>query len=497
MYRAHARRMPEPGAPSLSHLTGPTPVSPRWSPRVTLFDPETFTSSHPRRHAVPVGTTDVLRPIQYLGNKQRSLSTILGVIESMVPETGAVADFFSGTSVVAQGIASLGRRTVAVDVSPACAVIARATLGVIRNSSTTDAPRLAAHLRDEAATIEAQLRAAWEPFLAAEDHALAAGDGGRLLELGGRVPQVWRKLPSTEPLTDLLAAWEYAASSQTEYRSLLAPVFAGTYFSVRQAVELDARRSAVASLAKKQLIDPWEEAALITALLAAASVAAFTPGKHFAQPHRIDATKDLTFHVGRALSDRAVSVPTVVDEWVEALLGLGRSGLEGHTVLQKGVDDMTPDDLAANGISTVYADPPYTAQQYSRFYHVLDTLALGIPRQMQVVNGRVTAGLYPDGRYLSPYCSKRQARPAFTRLASLCRDAGSSLLLSYSTSSKESTGNARMISLPALLDVLASKYGRDAIEIIEFAHQYRQFNHRDVARTNRADPEVLVIAHAA
>jgi hypothetical protein len=116
---------------------------------------------------------------------------------------------------------------------------------------------------------------------------------------------------------------------------------------------------------------------------------------------------------------------------------------------------------------------------------------------LQVVSGRVTGGLYPEGRYLSPYCSKRQTHPAFMRLASLCRSAGASLLLSYSASSKESTGNARMIALPTLIDVLASSFGRDAIEIVQFDHQYRQFNHRDVARANRADPEVLVIAHAA
>ena len=465
---------------------------------MTLFDPETFAGNTSAREPSGAGeTAPVLRPIQYLGNKQRSLGTILSVIGSMVPNTGAVADFFSGTSVVAQGIASLGRRTIAVDVSPACAVIARATLGVGGADVARDPQQLMAMLRDEAAGLEETLRAAWEPFLAAEDHALASGDGARLLEVGRLVPQVWRKLPSATSVSELLAAWERSASTGAECRSLLAPVFAGSYFSVRQAIDLDARRWAIASLAKQQLLGPWDEAALITALLAAASVAAFSPGKHFAQPHRIDAGKDLTFHAGRALSDRAVSVPIVVDDWIEELYDRARPAVERHTVLQKSVDEMSADVLVAHGITAVYADPPYTAQQYSRFYHVLDTLASGVPKQMQLVNGHVTTGLYPDGRYLSPFCSKRQARPAFTHLASLCRDADASLLLSYSTSSKQSTGNARMISLPALLDVLASRYGRDAIEIVEFDHQYRQFNHHDMARMNREDPEVLVIAHAA
>jgi hypothetical protein len=464
---------------------------------VTLFDPDNFASqSRTARPAEATERPEVLRPIQYLGNKQRSLGTILGVINATVPALGRVADFFSGTSVVAQGIAQLGRRTLAVDVSPACAAIARATLGVSRGDSA-GAERLASLLDDEAAAVEDALATAWQPLLIAEDAALEMRDGVRLLELGGVVPQVWRHHPAPASVRTVLTEWEVAASSGRPCRSLLSPVFAGTYLGVRQSIELDARRWAVRSLSARGLISPWEEAALVTALLAAASVAAFSPGKHFAQPHRIDAGKDLSFHAGRILSDRGVRVPAVVHQWIEALHDRGRSGEEQHIVLERGVDDVRPGDLEAAEVSAVYADPPYTAQQYSRFYHALDTLTLGVPKPLQVVSGRVTGGLYPEGRYLSPYCSKRQTRPAFTRLVSLCRSAGSSLLLSYSASSKESTGNARMIALPTLIDVLASQFGRDAIEVVHFDHQYRQFNHRDAARVNRADPEVLVIAHAA
>lgn len=497
MYRAHARTAPGPGAPSHGHLTGTLPDSSRWSPRVTLFDPDTFTTK--ARTTNPAGEAErpeVLRPIQYLGNKQRSLGTILGVIDAAVPPGCRVADFFSGTSVVAQGIAQLGRRTLAVDVSPACAAIARATLGESRGD-LAGAEQLASMLNDEAAAIENALQAAWQPLLSEEDAALENGDGERLLELGGRVPQVWRQHAASASVRTLLSDWEEAASSGRPCRGLLSAVFAGTYLGVRQSVALDARRWAIRSLSAKGRISPWEEAALVTALLAAASVAAFSPGKHFAQPHRIDAEKNLSFHAGRVLSDRGVSVPTVVHRWIDALHERGRPGEEEHIVMQRGVDDLCPDDLRAADIGAVYADPPYTAQQYSRFYHALDTLTLGVPKPLQVVSGRVTGGLYPEGRYLSPYCSKRQTRPAFMRLASLCRSAGASLLLSYSASSKESTGNARMIALPTLIDVLASSFGRDAIEIVQFDHQYRQFNHRDVARVNRADPEVLVIAHAA
>jgi hypothetical protein len=235
---------------------------------------------------------------------------------------------------------------------------------------------------------------------------------------------------------------------------------------------------------------------MVTALLAATSAAAFSPGKHFAQPHRTDDSKDLDFHSGRILADRSVDIDTTAEQWIE-LLESRPQFRQAHEVLQLPVDEVTTAALVDRGIRLVYADPPYTAQQYSRFYHVLDTLAEGRPRPLQVHRGGVTSGLYPDGRYLSPYCSKRQAPPAFARLAATCHNAGATLVFSYSTSAAGSTGNQRMISLDELCRVLVAVYGPAAVELTELGHGYRQFNHRDSARPTRDDPEVLVIAHAA
>ncbi|MDQ3354657.1 MAG: hypothetical protein M3507_09330 [Actinomycetota bacterium] len=95
------------------------------------------------------------------------------MLDSIVPGTGVVADFFSGTSVVAQGFAGLGRRTMAVDVSPACAAIARATLGEGRGDAT-DAEQLVDKLRAEAAPVEDALQDAWADYLRVEDDALAS-----------------------------------------------------------------------------------------------------------------------------------------------------------------------------------------------------------------------------------------------------------------------------------------------------------------------------------
>jgi adenine-specific DNA methylase len=437
-----------------------------------------------------------LRPIQYLGNKLRSLEMILGAVDQTASPGDGAADLFSGTSVVAQGLASKGLRVVALDASPACAQIARATLGEGRSDRDIDPSSLIDLAGAEAKPREHALLELFGDWIAAEDAALACRDGAALIEVGASVPQVWRG-QTNGPLGCLLDQWRRAASEERYFCALLSPVFAGTYLGIRQAVALDVRRCAVAELSRSRAIDPWQEAVLVTALLAAASAAAFSPGKHFAQPHKIDPTKDLTFHHQRILADRSVDVVSVANAWIGQIATYGRVGTEGHVVIQRPVEALTSADLIRHGVRVVYADPPYTAQQYSRFYHALDTLAVGRLRPLQQTRDQVTGGLYPVGRYLSPYSSKRQARHAFAQLASLCHGATSTLLLSYSSSAKASNGNERMITLTALRDILGEAYGRSAVEVLELDHRYRQFNHRSVARAARADPEILVIARAA
>lgn len=444
----------------------------------------------------PSATPDqVLRPVQYLGNKQRSLSVILSAIDGLVCPGDAVADLFTGTSVVSQALSALNLQVTAVDVSPACAEMARATLGIGRRAEM-HTEELVESWRLKSAIAENALATAFSSWIEVEREALADGDGRALIEVGRAVPQVWRPTDRSGSAEELFATWHEAARGEQQSPALLSPVFAGSYLGIGQAVEIDARRQALTEMATAGEIDGWEASAMVTALLAATSAAAFSPGKHFAQPHRTDDRKDLDFHYRRVVADRSVDIAATSEQWIE-LLDSRPQPVQDHEVLQVPVSEITTSALVDRGIRLVYADPPYTAQQYSRFYHVLDTLAEGRPRPLQVHRGRITSGLYPDGRYLSPYCSKRQAPPAFAQLASVCKAAEATLAFSYSASAASSTGNQRMISLDDLCRVLVHVYGPAAVEVTELGHDYRQFNRRDSARATRDDPEVLVVAHAA
>jgi adenine-specific DNA methylase len=440
-------------------------------------------------------TSSPFRPIQYLGNKQRSLGAILSAVREVARPNQSAVDLFTGTSVVAQGMAGLGLNVHALDVSPASTTIAQATLGVRRQAANPDIDELLGRLGEAGEPVGARLCEAFAAPLERERHCLDLQDGAGLIDLSRELPQVWRG-SADGALANLFSTWSAAAAEGAPFDALVSPVFAGTYFGVHQAIALDVRRTAIGVLAQRGEIDQWETALLLTGLLAAASVAAFSPGKHFAQPHRLDPAKDLSFHRQRALADRAVDVGAVMAHTIRQIVEAGRAGNEGHQVHRGHVESLTSDWLVRRNIGVVYADPPYTAQQYSRFYHVLDTIAAGRCRPLQQHRGGTTTGLYPEGRYKSPFCSKLQAPAAFQHLADLCAHAGATLLLSYSSSAKLSVGNERMISLPDLHDLVSRSFGNSQVEVLQLHHSYRQFNHTDAASPTRSDPEMLVIAHA-
>ncbi len=74
----------------------------------------------------------------------------------------------------------------------------------------------------------------------------------------------------------------------------------------------------------------------------------------------------------------------------------------------------------------IYADPPYSAVHYSRFYHALETLVLYDNPRLQY------RGRYRENRFQSPFDQKRNVFRAFESLFSAVRERSCHLLLSYS-----------------------------------------------------------------
>ena len=111
----------------------------------------------------------------------------------------------------------------------------------------------------------------------------------------------------------------------------------------------------------------------------------------------------------------------------------------------------------------IYIDPPYNSRQYSRFYHVLETLTKWDKPKLY------GTALKPEEENMSDYCKVR----ARDRLAELVRDLDAKyLVVSYNnTYDSKSNSSKNKITLQEIKDILTSK-GKTKV----FEKDYRHFN---------------------
>jgi len=171
--------------------------------------------------------------------------------------------------------------------------------------------------------------------------------------------------------------------------------YGGYYFSPAQALTLD---FLLENIPKK---DP-EKTVCLAALISAASECAASPG-HTAQPFQPTNT----------------AFPFIVDAWsrdpIEHSLKSLRKICPHHAQIVGKI--LTADALlVANTVDEddlVFIDPPYSDVQYSRFYHVLETIARGDKDIFVFGKGR-----YPpiDERPQSNFSKKGQSKDALIAL---------------------------------------------------------------------------------
>lgn len=149
--------------------------------------------------------------------------------------------------------------------------------------------------------------------------------------------------------------------------------FANTYFGLRQAIEVDSLRYAIEKI-NDEKCKQWALGALIATLSALGS----TFGGHFAQP-RFRNSKDYRIeNLSRVLELRSLSV---MHEFSVRLIKLAEASescvypvitLDGPW--QKALTELDKILPKASSEVLVYVDAPYKRDEYSRYYHVLETV---------------------------------------------------------------------------------------------------------------------------
>ncbi|MDE0961054.1 MAG: DNA adenine methylase [Planctomycetota bacterium] len=399
-----------------------------------------------------------LRTLWYMGAKTRLCEDFLdGAVRDLLTPGKTLLDGCAGTAAVSRWFAPT-YRILSNDVQQFSSVVASAHLEG-DESWRTQLDHLD-HEQDLASAIEENtqwLTRLTPRALALEDSLLdrvieegsgKAGDRGALDRYRSFVAQA--PLPNGDrgfaageegadvhqPLASRLEALlDERRKSQVGSPSMLCTAYwSHVYFGLRQSIQIDSIRHAIEAIPHADPHRTRKRAIYLAALLHAVSVS--TSGtSHFAQPRSIERDPELIAVVKRRKIDIAqqfeLALEAILREWSH------KPRLAGNRVFCSDVQELLDpgSPLDDEEVDLVYLDPPYTADNYSRFYHVLETLVAYDYPELESRGGSLTKGRYPkqEIRFRSDFCSSVRVEGAFRRVAHACKERNSRLLISYST----------------------------------------------------------------
>jgi adenine-specific DNA-methyltransferase len=364
-------------------------------------------TAHPRPHAPP-GTR-----IRYMGNKRALAAEVAVICQDLEPSLRLV-DLFGGMCNVAGAVAPAARTVCVNDVQHYAELAARCVIAAPTGPPCPDA--VATTLRPAFISNRGSLRKRFAGPLRQERDALAAA-----------TPQSLTNGESSWPnaATDDDVAREVAALSlnaEVPYR-LCTLTFAWGYFGLAQSIDLDSLRFAIDTGARSGRFTAADARWLRLAMLQTASRVASTAG-HFAQflrPSTAAATARIVMCRRRPIWDWFI-------EDVGALMPYGSPSWRRRNRVLRGDALTLVENLAACAPTTpgiFYADPPYSKEHYSRFYHVLETL------ERYDYPPAIGAGRYRPDRFHSDFAIATKVQEAITRLFAAVAGMHSTLIFSY------------------------------------------------------------------
>ena len=312
--------------------------------------------------------------MKYMGSKRSLINNGLGtLISESAKSSTRFVDLFCGASSVTWFAANqLHKQVLACDLQEYAVVLA---CSVIERSQPVDSHSMEEAWIGRARAILESLRP-WKQALDLDN---------RNLEI---LP--WRSLSQ-----QLCEAYE------ADLSLLVFRCYGGYYFSPSQALAFDAMLQALP-------VDQENRKLCLAAVIIAASNCVAAPG-HTAQPFKATPT------AGKYLREAWLR-----DPFLYATKALQRlCPLYSQQLGQAYVGDANQVAHELNADDLVFVDPPYSSVHYSRFYHVLETMARGA---CATVSGE---GRYPprSDRPTSLYSQKSQSKKAIAQLlAALSRN---------------------------------------------------------------------------
>ena len=342
--------------------------------------------------------------IDYLGNKSSILDFIENGINEYLYEGDTVLDLFAGSGVVSNKLSNK-YNIIANDSEPYSATICSALL---------NSPSLT---YSEIQDLKKQLLSEKE-YLIQQEHARFAiiqekkfVHDEEIIDLNTLYQEhetVW----SSKKITPTLLR------EKNQY-NLFFRYYGGSYFGLEQAIEIDSIIKTIKS------VDSKYNDLLYSKLFLTINNVVFSRDGHMAQP------LDLLKNAQRALTDRKKIVIDIFVNYLNQATDSNSDTIYKNQIYNKSFEELLKKDNILSKIDLVYADPPYTDMQYSRYYHILNVAVnYNYPELTKNRNG-YTKGLYTEGRFQSSLSQRSRAEEDLKFLMQKCKDSKINLALSY------------------------------------------------------------------
>jgi adenine-specific DNA-methyltransferase len=339
-----------------------------------------------------------------MGTK-RSLAPVVRQLVKDLEPTGSTLDLFAGMGSVTHEL----RRVSPVVVNDALDFVGAFSRARFTSGQRSDVKDVAAELFGIYEPVVRALRSRFAGRIAREDNAIK-GTRQDLQEYMAAAPHA-----GSSARIRKLAKAARGLTEQSHY-SMTTLYFSASYFSTRQTVALDALRYAIDTVDSRHQRD-W----LLSAWLATAGRVINAPGHtaQFLKPNTDQAAKRIRRQWQRPVwsifrEELATVCPVGPSDWRRK-----------NRVTTFDALGLVADGRRLTNVSLAYADPPYTKDHYSRYYHIYETMyRYDFP-------GSTGAGRYRTDRSPSRFSLATQVVESFSGLLENLNRRGIPLVLSY------------------------------------------------------------------
>lgn len=397
--------------------------------------------------------------LNYQGSKNNLSNFIHKNLEPYIQDSKAILDIFSGSAAVSN-IFRDNYQVYANDVESYASIIADAILNQPDIESAID---LINSLDTEYTTAIKKHAKPIIDFVNKEQLALDKGNYEALVTLYNLYPTVWNNRYSNITKSELTVD----SIKQTNDFYLFTTYYATNYYGIIQALDIDCLIKIITSCF------PQYRNVLLSCLFYAMKETVFSKDGHMAQPLSLEKNQS------RLFIQRKKNVYELFIKKFKEYITMPLSKFSGkNTVFNLNFEDLLDEKIFSN-VGLVYADPPYTDMQYSRYYHLLNVAAKYEYPELTTTKNGYTKGLYTEGRYQSKLSQRSSAKNSLEKLISFCAHNNTNLAISYAyPQDREKQATDRYtISIDELIKLAQKHYTSGRVNIV--TQSYSHANHRN------------------